>query len=72
MAAEVASEAAISVTAEVAAILTVTDAPDTAAAEADPITEEMTEREATAVTESERPCMLTLSSRKLSEPIKMQ
>ena len=53
VAAEVASEAVTSVTAEVAAISIVIVAPDTAAAEAAPTTEEMTEREALVVIESE-------------------
>jgi hypothetical protein len=51
--AEVASEAVTSVIAEVAATSIVIVAPDTAAAEAAQTTEEMTEREALVVIESE-------------------
>ena len=55
MAAEVASEGApVTSAAEVAVTSTATDAPDTAAAEADPTTEETTERDPTVVTESEQ------------------
>lgn len=54
MAAEAASEEAVTSVAEAAATLIAIDAPDTVAAEAAPITEETTERDPTVVTESER------------------
>ena len=53
-AAEAASEVAATSVAEEAATSTAIDAPDTAAAEAVPTTGEMTERDPTVVTESER------------------
>jgi len=53
VAAEAASEAAATSEAEVAVTMTATDAPDTAAAEVAPTTEEMTGRDPTVVTESE-------------------
>lgn len=56
MAAEVASEEAVTSVAEVDATSIATDAPDTAAAEADQTTEETTERDPTVVTESEHQC----------------
>jgi hypothetical protein len=53
VAAEAASEAAATSEAEVAVTMTATDAPDTAAAEVAPTTEEMKGRDPTVVTESE-------------------
>lgn len=55
MAAEVASEEAATSAEEVDVTSIATDAPDTAAAEVDPTTEETTERDPTVVTESEQP-----------------
>jgi hypothetical protein len=52
-AAEVASEVAVTSAEEVAVTSIATDAPDTAAAEVAPTTEEMTGRDPTVVTESE-------------------
>ena len=54
MAAEAASEEAVTSVAEAAATSIAIDAPDTVAAEAAPTTEETTERDPTVVTESER------------------
>jgi hypothetical protein len=53
-AAEVASEGAATSVEEVDVTSIATDAPDTAAAEVDPTTEETTERDPTVVTESEQ------------------
>ena len=54
MAAEVASEEDVTSEEEVAVTSIATDAPDTAAADLDPTTEETTERDPTVVTESEQ------------------
>ena len=54
VAAEVASEEAATSAEEVDVTSIATDAPDTAAAEVDPTTEETTERDPTVVTESEQ------------------
>ena len=61
MAAEVASEEAVTSAEEVAVTSIATDDPDTAAADLDPTTEETTERDPTVVTESEQsPCLRRL------------
>ena len=60
-AAEVASEGAATSVEEVDVTSIATDAPDTAAADLDPTTEETTERDPTVVTESEQsPCLRRL------------
>lgn len=72
MAAEAASEEAVTSVAEVAATSIAIAAPDTAAAEAVPTTEETTERDPTVVTESEPFAVIYRAEQRTNELIHSQ